>query len=400
MSECKRSTTQEVILPFYQPIVSLQTRLIYGYESLGRRITANGIESLGPLFHSTIVKEQEKLELDRQLRTLALQHRAQSGGSEKLFINLKPSWIYRYHSKLSELPTLKLLNDSGIDPHLVVIEITEEQFTGDLAILREIMHVYRSLGCMIAIDDLGSGFSNFERIAQIEPDILKVDLNIIRKSQVSKRHSQLLKSFSSVAEHIGASLLLEGIESEQDIYLALQAGARYLQGFYFSQAIPDFLAESAFTMQLATLTKRYFEQSYIARHDLYRIESELAACVNTSLRDWQGSWEEVNRFLLYLSSQIHPICFRMYVCKENGDQVSANCTRQIDHTWLLEFDHVGQNWMWRSHFISNIVTMKKYQIGILSAEYGDLHSNRRIRTYSCPLNQHQYLFLDLDIEMI
>ncbi|PKM86033.1 MAG: hypothetical protein CVU87_13290 [Firmicutes bacterium HGW-Firmicutes-12] len=58
----------------------------------------------------------------------------------------------------------------------IVIEITEERFNGELSKLAEILGYYRRIGCKIAIDDFGSNFSNFERIAVVKPDIIKVDM--------------------------------------------------------------------------------------------------------------------------------------------------------------------------------------------------------------------------------
>jgi EAL domain-containing protein (putative c-di-GMP-specific phosphodiesterase class I) len=93
-----------------------------------------------------------------------------------LFLNLKPSWIYRLWKEQGYLYTLSLLDRHGVEPENIVIEITEEEFGGNLYELAEIVEQYRLRGCKIAIDDVGSGFSNFDRIAVIRPKILKLDL--------------------------------------------------------------------------------------------------------------------------------------------------------------------------------------------------------------------------------
>ncbi len=158
------------LIPHYQPIIALDTRRIMGYEALGRIRTSQGVRSLGPFFGDKTVPMSEQIRVDRLLREQALMkfagdsYRSEQG---KLFINLKPSWIYQTFIETGELPTLRLLDKYHIDPRNVVIEITEESFLGPMEQLRSVVDVYREQGCLIAIDDVGSGFSNMDRIAQI-----------------------------------------------------------------------------------------------------------------------------------------------------------------------------------------------------------------------------------------
>ena len=208
------------LIPHYQPIIALDTRRIMGYEALGRIRTSQGVRSLGPFFGDKTVPMSEQIRVDRLLREQALMkfagdsYRSEQG---KLFINLKPSWIYQTFIETGELPTLRLLDKYHIDPRNVVIEITEESFLGPMEQLRSVVDVYREQGCLIAIDDVGSGFSNMDRIAQIQPHILKIDIHMLQKSERHSGYYGVLRSFSALAEQIGASLLVEGVETEQDL---------------------------------------------------------------------------------------------------------------------------------------------------------------------------------------
>ena len=116
----------------------------------------------------------EQIRVDRQLRELAFAKFSGSAPDQgMLFINLKPSWIFHTYATTGELPTLRLLDIYGIDPRRVVIEITEESFQEPMEQLRAVVDLYRNEGCLIAIDDVGSGCSNMDRIAQIQPQILE-----------------------------------------------------------------------------------------------------------------------------------------------------------------------------------------------------------------------------------
>lgn len=90
-------------------------------------------------------------------------------------------------------------------------------------------------------------------------------------------------------------------------------------------------------------------------------------------------------------------CIRMYICQEDGIQVSSNYTRELGEAWRRDRHFRGSNWVWRPYFIGNIIVMNKRGKGILSSEYTDLDSSCLIQTYSFPLGNGYYMFLDLAI---
>src|SRR5690606_13980023 len=138
----------------------------------------------------------------------------------QLFLNVKPSWIYQQYQSTGRLMTLEYMKKYQVPPERIVIEITEEAFGGKLEHLNEIVDIYRRAGCTIAIDDVGSGFSNFDRIAMIHPQIMKLDLSLLKKSRNHQGYKAVMHSFSNIAEQLGASLLVEGVETKEDIRIA------------------------------------------------------------------------------------------------------------------------------------------------------------------------------------
>jgi hypothetical protein len=91
------------------------------------------------------------------------------------------------------------------------------------------------------------------------------------------------------------------------------------------------------------------------------------------------------------------IALRYYICQEDGNQISSNYYRNSDGNWEKDEKFRGSNWIWRPYFISNILTMKHHKIGILSQPYSDLNTSSFIQTYSCPIGNGFYLFMDLAI---
>ncbi|BBH23289.1 diguanylate phosphodiesterase [Paenibacillus baekrokdamisoli] len=389
------------LVPYFQPILALDTRRIMGYEALGRIRTNQGVQSLGPFFGDKRVPMSEQIRVDRLLREQALAKFAggdAAGGQGKLFINLKPSWIYQTYAETGELPTLRLLDKYAIDPRNVVIEITEESFLEPMEQLRSVVDVYRQQGCLIAIDDVGSGFSNMDRIAQIQPHILKIDIHMLQKSEQHSGYYGVLRSFSTLAEQIGSSLLVEGVETELELQRAIEIGARYVQGFLFAKAEPEFRPSSCFAGLIeAGLNKR--RSRMIQEERYWSAEAEKLRCMVDAA--WQENYsncnlaEAGNDFIEQILPGLEASYIRVYMCCEDGIQCSANYRREEGAVWYRENAFRGHNWSWRPYFIPLSVELEWKRRAAVSRTYTDLDSLDRIRTISVPIGKDGILFLDM-----
>ncbi|QYR21611.1 EAL domain-containing protein [Paenibacillus sp. sptzw28] len=389
------------LIPYYQPVLALDTRRIMGYEALGRIRTSQGVRSLGPFFEDKTVSKLEQLRVDRLLREQALAKFAKEGpdfGQPLLFLNLKPSWIFQTYEETGELPTLRLMEKYGIDPRRIVIEITEESFLQSMEQLRTVVDVYRKQGCLIAIDDVGSGFSNMDRIAHIQPQILKIDIHMLQKSEMHSGYYGVLRSFSTLADQIGASLLVEGVETEQDLQRAIEIGARYVQGYLFAPAEAELRPSFCFAGIL---------EAELERRRKSMIESERFWCAKAEwLRDmvekaWQGACGgglpemTEDAFIEELLPALEASCIRVYLCREDGIQMSSNYHREGGGVWCRESEYRGLNWSWRPYFIPNLVELEGGPRATVSRTYTDLDSFDRIRTVSVPVGGQCLLFVDL-----
>ena len=199
------------------------------------------------------------------MREQAIAAFAREKRPEMLFLNLKPSWIHQFFNRTDNIYTLQLLEKYQINPNQICIEITEEGFTGSLEELRSVVDIYRAAGCLIAVDDVGSGYSNLDRIALIQPNVLKIDIHMIKKSAHHDGYMGVLRSFSTIAEQVGASLLVEGVETIEDLQRAIQVGSRYIQGFLFSGACADFQQEES-TLPFWTRASNQFHIQRMVEH--------------------------------------------------------------------------------------------------------------------------------------
>jgi EAL domain-containing protein (putative c-di-GMP-specific phosphodiesterase class I) len=118
----------------------------------------------------------------------------------------------------------------------IVIEIVESD-TEDTEALIRFVKSYRECGFNIALDDVGTGHSNFDRISLLRPDIIKIDRSIISGIATDYFKQEIFKSLAKLSKGIGSLILAEGVETKEEILCCLEYGADLLQGYFFSRPI-------------------------------------------------------------------------------------------------------------------------------------------------------------------
>jgi len=385
--------------PFFQPVVSVADGAVYGYEALGRRKTPERVESLGAFFASPEIDESEKISVDRRIREQAIQTMRQSGPDARLFVNIHPEWIYRYHDREDEFPTLQMMRASGLDPSRLVIEITEQEFhSEDFGFLNRLVDRYRAVGARIAIDDFS--YANFDRLISLKPDFVKVDIRLVKMSGESAEYKKLIRYISAFAQEVGISVIFEGVETENELENSIEAGGSYIQGFYFAPAAESFLEPDAFrdSIQVA-LNNVAYQQLHNSRNVL-KIEENmnryLALVIEREQLFERANLDDaVNRILSFLPPQ----CFRAFICDSMGVQRSSNFTKSVSGKFRIFPERRGANWGWRPYFFHNMVRMNQFRRGVISHKYVDVETKQDTLTFSYPIGQDMYIFLDFNAEL-
>ena len=375
------------LMPYFQPILALDSRFVIGYEVLGRYRTNEGAASLGPFFADANVDVREQVRVDRIIRERAIARLAQASETQRplLFLNVKPSWIDRTYQDEGKLQTLRMLERHGIHPDRVVIEITEDRYAGSMQRLSEIVGIYRRAGCRIAIDDTGTGFNSADRIAELHPDILKVDIHLMKRSARHNGYLAVLRSYSVLAEQIGASLLIEGVETGDDLQRAIQLGARYVQGNLFSPAEPEFQPEDRYAAIVEEGLARHRRGVMRSEARWRDIGGRLADCLKSvRLEAGEGSADRYDRLIEALLGKLPDTCIRAYLCREDGEQLSSNYRRE-NGGWIRQPEFRGSNWSWRPYFMTDILHLADGVSANVSRSYADLGTRRWIRTISASL---------------
>lgn len=357
------SLNEEICVPHFQPIISTFTRQILGYEVLGRVYqgeTKNYV-SLGAFFHSPETNFFERVQVDRIIREKAIRYLKNTGYNTKLFFNLMPNMLSNIHQEdyldPNRFHLIQLIEKYNIERSNIIIEITEEEFNGKVERLVRMVDLYRSYGFKIAIDDVGAGFSNLERIGYIHPDIIKVDIKIMRESLSRNSFRQVLLAISEMTLKLGSELLFEGIENESELNLAFSMGASLLQGFYFAKPQIEFQNKDTFTEILNEHLEKFSGIRFLELIEEYKKKEEIIQSLNSIFSEISKNEETTEKQLqkiLFDSLDILPSKVReLFILDINGYQVSATFTRNNSKTFDVISRDLGKSHAWKPFFIKH-----------------------------------------------
>lgn len=232
LEEFKDILTHGRLAIVYQPIVSLHTGEIFGYEALTRGPEGSYFASPLNLFNFA-VKNGSLYLLERIVRQLALQKAPILPSHGRLFLNINPSVIDDPLFRRGE--TIKLLTSLGLSPRQIVFELTERTSIENFSSFAKTLDHYRSQGYLIAIDDAGAGYSSLQAVAEVQPDFIKIDLSLVKDIHLSSIKRTLIETFLAFAGKIGASIIAEGIETEAELATLAELGVPYGQGFFIAR---------------------------------------------------------------------------------------------------------------------------------------------------------------------
>jgi len=218
----------------YQPIVRSTDGSLFGYEALVRTAEPT-LPHPGALFDAA-----ERLgrihELGRAIRASVANLLQHLRPRTSVFVNLHPQDLMD-DALLSEHNPLSTLASS------VVLEITERAALPDLPDLRSRVRSLRDLGFRVAIDDLGAGYAGLTSFAVLEPEVVKLDMALVRGVDHEPFKRSLIGSMAALCKELGILVVAEGVETEAERDTLSKAGCDLLQGFLLGR--PDRLSASA-----------------------------------------------------------------------------------------------------------------------------------------------------------
>ncbi|MBD2858182.1 EAL domain-containing protein [Spongiibacter sp. KMU-158] len=383
---------KDSVIACFQPVIDSFRLAVAGHEVLGReRLESGELKSLGPLFGGC--EDGEALrQLDRHIRYQALQQFLAAGQPGYLAINVTPAWMLDF-KKDDPIPTIEMVRELGVDPRKIVVEFVES--AGENANMQYLIQRYREVGMRIAIDDFGSGQSHIDRLLALEPDIIKLDMDLFQRAARGGLPAKVVLGISDIARRSGSTLLCEGVETEEALQFALDCGARYLQGFFFSQAAPTLASNDLAENCLKDVLPRYLN-SKKAHYQSRQKYNDILLAYFQQLQTLLSKSESHSGINHNISPELLPEppagFIRFFICADNGNQISPNFEFTPAQGWQSNPENLGCNWASRPYFYSLLAGCDRGPI--TSTPYHDVDSAVSCVTFGCRLDESRLLFMD------
>ncbi len=241
----------------FQPIFSVAHSRTVGFEGLMRPTDANG-NPVAPLDAFSMGRDfSHVMTLDRLASAVHVHNFLHLGADGWLFLNMNTEVFLE--SVYDDDFFADLLDATGLPPHRVVIEILEQGVRNELR-LGEAVQFFRKRGFLIALDDFGAGHSNFDRVWNLQPDIVKLDRSMTTQAGTNLRIRRMMPVMVSLLHEAGSLALMEGIETAGEALMAMDADADFVQGYYFG--VP------AGSLPAADRSRALFDQLWIDFRDV------------------------------------------------------------------------------------------------------------------------------------
>lgn len=236
MTNRARETVRDILLNrrvniLFQPIVKLDGTSVCGYEALARGPRESAVHTPRELFD--LARSANLLgELWMSCLDLTIARASQCPDERSLFINVTPSLL---HDDYVEDCILRA-EDAGVPPERFVLELSEQTAVQNYELLHRKLEGPRERGVRVAIDDLGTGYSNLNQIMRLDPEYLKVDMSLVRGVDEDGAKQALIGSLLQVGDSLGCNVIAEGIETVHERDTLGELGVELAQGFLY--AIP------------------------------------------------------------------------------------------------------------------------------------------------------------------
>lgn len=243
----------------YQPIVSLTNGNVFGFEALCRISEASLTMNIEQMFRLAD-KMNKAWELEVLCREAALKNAIHMGCEKKLFLNVNPNILHDEGFRNGF--TKNRLDEYGIDFRNIIFEITERVAIIDNKAFLDSINHYKRQHYGIAIDDVGAGYSGLNTLSAVKPDIIKLDMNLVRNIDKDELKQLLCKSMVEFCNNANIKLIAEGIESEDELETLIKLNVDFGQGFFLGvpQNVFADIAPEKIEMINKYHTKKYNEK--------------------------------------------------------------------------------------------------------------------------------------------
>lgn len=214
-----------------QPIVRVSTKSVYAYEMLVRSDAEN--MRTAPLLIEACERQHRLGELGRRVRGLAAERLAQLPEPTRIFVNVHPAEILDPLLSSDEDPLVAVASR-------VTLEVTERVRLDGVPGVDQAVRALRAVGFHIALDDLGCGYAGLTSLANLEPNVVKLDMSLVRGIDSDSMRATLVRAMIELCATLHIAVVAEGVETREERDTLIALGCDLLQGYFFARPGRDF----------------------------------------------------------------------------------------------------------------------------------------------------------------
>ena len=222
----------------YQPIVDIAAREIFAHEALVRGVNGESAPTV-----LARVTEENRFRFDQACRVKAIKTAARLEMQSKLSINFMPNAIYR--PELCIRSTLEAARAHNFPIERIIFETVEGERISDAKWLTEVFREYQRIGFLTAIDDFGAGFAGLNLLADFQPDLIKLDMDLIRGIDQSRSRQAIVRGTVGICTELGIQVIAEGVETPDECKALRDLGISLMQGYLFSKPLFETCSHAA-----------------------------------------------------------------------------------------------------------------------------------------------------------
>jgi EAL domain-containing protein (putative c-di-GMP-specific phosphodiesterase class I) len=219
----------------FQPIVSVERKVVFAHEALARGPA--GEPALSVLDQVTW---ENRYRFDQECRVRAIERAAGLNMTESLSINFIPNAVNNPLACVQR--AVRVANDRGFELSRLIFEVTEGERVENTEALVKIFKEYRKLGIKTAIDDFGAGYAGLNLLARFQPDIVKIDIDLVRDVDTLRVKQIIVENIVELCLKLGIAPLAEGVETAGERDFLAGIGIDLMQGFLFARPMFKALA--------------------------------------------------------------------------------------------------------------------------------------------------------------
>jgi EAL domain-containing protein (putative c-di-GMP-specific phosphodiesterase class I) len=212
----------------FQPIVDIKNRCIFAHEALVR-----GPDGQGAAWVLNQVHTDNLHRFDQASRVKIIHLAKRLDMQERVSINFMPNAVY--HPKLCIRTTLDAAQAVGFDTSKIIFEVLEQEEVKYPEKVAEIFDFYQEMNFLTALDDFGSGYSGLTLLSELKPDIIKIDMHLVRDIPTNTKKQAIVRGIILTTQELGIRIIAEGIENQKEAEWFAANQVTLQQGYYYAK---------------------------------------------------------------------------------------------------------------------------------------------------------------------